>query len=410
MTIRSIRPGPGRTGLLLGALLVASSRPGTAQTPLDLSTVLAIALENNPDVVTARLRLDSAYAEQRIARALPNPTASGIANVPYQYSIMAPIDLGPQRIFRTRAARQGASATELDVQDVSREVTFTVRQAFFDLLLTQAQQDVAGEQRDTFRQLLVADSERVRTGDVPERNLATSEVQLARAEAAFARAGTTVRAARLNLQALMGVAHPDTTFAVQGALRYQPVVVPDSIVALAAANRPDLAAARMRVEQGRSLGSFATAELIPTPMVGVTYQNGAPFTNGHQYQFGWGVTLPLFYWYGGERQRAKAAEQAAEVETRKTKAQVAADVAEALDAISSSQVLAERYESGLLAKARAALQTARYAYRAGATSQLDVLEAIRAYSDTRSDYYTAVHDYWVSVYALDRAVGKDLVP
>src|SRR5262249_29433844 len=106
MTIRSVRPGPGRTGLLLGVLLVASSRPGTAQTPLDLSTVLAIALENNPDVVTARLRLDSASAEQRIARALPNPTASGIANVPYQYSITAPIDLGPQRIFRTRAAGQ----------------------------------------------------------------------------------------------------------------------------------------------------------------------------------------------------------------------------------------------------------------------------------------------------------------
>jgi cobalt-zinc-cadmium efflux system outer membrane protein len=399
-----------RPGLLLAVLVCASWQTSSAQTPLDLPAVLAIAQRNNPDLVTARLRLDSAYAEQRIARALPNPTATGIPNVPYQYSAAEPIDLGPQRIFRTRAAGQGASATRLDVEDVTRQVTFAVRQGYFDLLLAQALRDVAGDQRDTFRQLLVADSARVRTGDVPERNLATSEVQLARAEAALARAAAAVRAARLNLQALMGVANPDTGFAVQGALRYQPVAIPDSLAVIAAANRPDLAAANMRVEQDRSLASFATSQLIPTPTVNVTYQNGPPFTNGHQYQFGLGVTVPLFYWYGGERQRAKAAEQAADVETRKVRAQLASDVAQAVDLYQSSRVLAERYESGLLAKARGALETARYAYRAGAASQLDVLEAVRAYGDTRSDYYTAVHDYWVSVYALDRAVGKDLAP
>jgi cobalt-zinc-cadmium efflux system outer membrane protein len=145
-------------------------------------------------------------------------------------------------------------------------------------------------------------------------------------------------------------------------------------------------------------------------VVNVTYQNGAPFTNGHQYQFGWGVTLPLLYWYGGERQRAKAAEQAADVEMRKARTQLTADVAQALDAFRSSRVLADRYESGLLAKAGAALETARYAYRAGATSQLDLLDAIRAYGDIRSEYYTALRDYWVSLYALDRAVGKDVAP
>jgi len=397
-------------GFLLGAITIVPWHSSSAQAALDLPTVLAIALEHNPDLETARLRLDSAYAEQRIARALPNPTASGIANVPYQYALTEPIDLGPQRIFRTRAAGQGTSATGLDVEDVTRQVTFEVRQAYFDLLLAQAQRDVAGDQRDTFQQLLVADSERVRTGDVPERNLTTSEVQLARAEAALARAGAAVRAARLNLQALMGLTHPDTDFAVQGELHYQPVTIPDSLVALAAANRPDLRAASMRVEQGRSLSSFAISELVPTPIVSLTYQNGTPFTNGHQYQLGWGVSVPLFYWYGGERERAKAAKQAAGVEMRKTQTQLTADVAEALDAFRSSRLLAERYESGLLAKARAALETARYAYRAGATSQLDVLEAIRAYGDTRSEYYTAVRDYWVSVYALDRAVGKDIAP
>src|SRR5262245_48423611 len=104
MTVRSVQSPFRRIGLFLVAFTIVPWQGSSAQTAsLDLSAVLAIALERNPDLVTARLRLDSAYAEQRIARALPNPTASGIANVPYQYALTEPIDLGPQRIFRTRA-------------------------------------------------------------------------------------------------------------------------------------------------------------------------------------------------------------------------------------------------------------------------------------------------------------------
>jgi len=56
------------------------------------------------------------------------------------------------------------------------------------------------------------------------------------------------------------------------------------------------------------------------------------------------------------------------------------------------------------------LETERYAYQAGAASLLDLLDAIREYADTRAEYYGAVRNYWVSLYAVDRAAGRDLVP
>jgi len=385
---------------------------GAAQNPPpDLDAVVAAALRANPDLLAARYRADSAHAEQRIARALPNPTYTAIPQVPYQHAFSEPIDVGPQRIYRTRAAGQGAAAAELDVADATRQVTFAVREVFHDLLLAGVLKDVATEQRDIFRQLLAADSARVRAGDVPERNLVTSEVQLARAEAGLVRAEAAVRGARLTLQALMGVPHPDTAFTVQGELRYQRVDLPvDSLQALAAQNRPDLAAARTRVEQSHALRTIAGSQLVPNPIFDVTYQCCQPFGNGRQYQFGVAVTFPLFYWFGGERQRARDAEQSATVQARRVETQLGADVVAALDAYRASLTLVDRYESGLLAKAERALELARYAYRAGAVSQLDLIEAIRAWADTRTDYYTALHDYWVSIYGLDRAVGRDLAP
>lgn len=394
--------------LLLSAGAVA--RAGAQAPPPDLDEVVAAALRANPDLVGARLRADSARAERQIARALPNPTYTAIPNVPYQHSITEPVDFGPQRLYRTRAASDGVQAADLDQIDVARQVTFAARQAFMDLLLAQALREVAADQRDIVLQILASDSARVRSGDAPERNLVAGEVQLARAETALARAEAGLRGARLALQQIMGVSSLDTALTVRGELRYRPVEIPaESLAPLAAANRPDLAAARLRVAQSQALRSLANAQLVPTPAVTITYQQGQPFGNGRQYQFGGVFTLPLFHWYGGERRRARDAEAAASLQLRRIQVQLGADVVAALDSYRASRTLAERYEAGLLDKARAALETARYAYRAGAASRLDLLEAIRAWADTRADYYTAVHDYWVSVYALDRALGRDLV-
>jgi cobalt-zinc-cadmium efflux system outer membrane protein len=388
-----------------------SARAGAAaQGAPTLRQVVDIALQHNPDIRQARLRVDSARGERRIARALPNPVYAGIPSVPYQYSVALPIDLSPERLYRTRAAKHGEEATAFDHRDVIRQVLFGVRQAFYDLLLADAQRQIALEQRDIFRQLLSADSIRLRAGDLPERDLVKGELEFARAESNLTRAQATARAARLVLQALMGVSQPDTAFAVTGELHAAPeLAVPvDSLLPLALATRPDMAGARERVDQTRSLKGLAVAGLFPVPVVSVVYQN-APFESGLRYAFGIALPVPLFYWNGGERQRADAGVAAADVALQRVRVQIAADVAVALGNFRAARVLAERYQKGLLDKATTVLQTSRFAYQQGAISLLELLEAIRTYGETRAEYYGAVHDYWLAAFALSRAVGAEVV-
>lgn len=392
-------------------LLISPLLPARTQQPTwTLDQVMTVALRQNPDVIAARLRVDSARAEQTIAHALPNPTYLGIPGNPYQYSVALPIDLSPERLYRTRAAGQGRNAVELGRRDMIRQVGFNVRQAFYDLLLAEAQRQIALEQRDIFRQLLSADSVRLRAGDLPQRDLVKSELELARAEAALTRATAGVRAARLALQSLMGVVQPDTGFTIVGALQSAPELTTslDSLLPLALGNRPDIAAAREQVDQSRSLKSLATASVFPVPVVSVVYQH-TPFESGLRYAFGVAVPVPLFYWNGGERQRANAGLATAEVAVQRTRVQIEADVAVALGNFRSAQVLAERYQGGLLDKSAAALETSRFAYQQGAASLLELLDAIRTYGDTRSEYYGTIHDYWVAAYALTRAVGAEVV-
>ena len=58
-----------------------------------LREVLTVALRDNPDVRAAWQAVDSAQAERRIVRALPNPALSAVPNNPYQYTIGLPLTL-----------------------------------------------------------------------------------------------------------------------------------------------------------------------------------------------------------------------------------------------------------------------------------------------------------------------------
>src|SRR2546422_7309226 len=408
-------PG-GRAILVL--LSVGAARPARAQQPAvwTLERVLAVALRQNADILTARLRVDSAHGEQQIARAIPNPVLNSAPNQPWQYTVTLPLDVTPLRFLRTRAAGRGADAARSDVADVVRQVSFAVRQAFYDLMLAERQRELAGERREIFRQLLTADSTRLRSGDIAQRDVTRAEGEYARAEADLLRAAAQRHAARLTRQLRVRDAAPDTGFAVTGELAYRPVAIPvESLSAVAASLRPDVRAAQQRVAQSEALSTLAGRLWIPLPQVTFSHSSGPfdrgeLFSNGTANAVGFGFTMPFLYWNGGERERSRAGLQQAQVASRRVQAQVATDLAMALDAYRSARGLAERYEGGLLAQADSALEMARYAYRAGTASLIDLLDAIRTYADTRADYNVAVHDYWVAVYGLDRAVGKDLLP
>src|SRR5580698_5229669 len=102
------------------ALFFLCTSPLSAQgdvRALTLDQVLARALQENPDVRLARLRADSSRAEVRIARSYSNPEFAVTPNNPWQYSVGAPFDFGPQRTYRVRTAGDGVQAAIHDVRD-----------------------------------------------------------------------------------------------------------------------------------------------------------------------------------------------------------------------------------------------------------------------------------------------------
>jgi outer membrane protein, heavy metal efflux system len=389
---------------------LGAQAPTTASGPPSLAQLVAAAALHNPTLEAARARVDSAHGERTIAGGLPNPAFQVIPNTPFQYSVGVALDVGPQRMYRVRSADLGTGATQFDLADATRNVTFALRASYFDLLLADSLRAIARTDRDALARVVAADSARFRAGDAPERDLARSRLELAHAEATLAERASASRSARVALQLLLGTPHPDTTFEVAGSLAYAQVDVQESALAgIASANRPDVAAAVERVKASDASLSLARATLLPVPGVALVYQPRAPFGTGSRFAPALSLSVPLLYPFSGERTRAAAGVKQAQIAETSTRAQAESDVALALADFHSARERISRYEHGLLADASATRDAVQYAYQAGAVSLLELLDALRTYSETRADYYTAVHDYWVSAYALDRAAGRDVV-
>lgn len=373
---------------------------------LTYEDALAAALRANPDVRLARTAFDSSRAELRIARAYPNPVFQANPNTPFQYNVTLPIDVGPQRTFRVRAGVLGARGSADDVADAERQLGVAVAHAFADVLLADAEFRVSAQRREGVLLLQQGDAARARAGDISERAVTRSEIELARADADLARAGIDRQATRLALGALMGMATPDTALAVSGSLAYHPVTLDyDELVGQALRGRPDVEATRVREEQSRALLGLARSALIPIPQLTYSRQFSGPFESGHFYALGIGFEVPLANQYSGQRDRAAAGAEASSLVRRRLEAQVRRDVLDAVTSLRTQGALIERYEAGLLQKVQANVEATRYAYSKGATSLLDLMDAIRTQQEVASEYQKALHDHVVSRRVLEGRIG-----
>jgi cobalt-zinc-cadmium efflux system outer membrane protein len=152
----------------------------------------------------------------------------------------------------------------------------------------------------------------------------------------------------------------------------------------------------------------AASLVIPTPQLSLVRQFSAPFGNGNFYALGLSFEVPVLNRYSADRERASAGATAARLSAQRAHAQVERDVLDAVTEFRAARDRAEQYCAGPVAKSAAAVDAARYAYSKGAASLLEVLDALRVDQDVQTEYVTALHDYWVSVYAVNAAVGRDV--
>jgi outer membrane protein TolC len=298
-------------------------------------------------------------------------------------------------------------ASRWDVDNVNAQVVFGVKQAYYGLLLTQRNRDLAREVVGQFTQHLGRAKGFFEVGLQPKFDVTKAEVDLSNAKLSLLRAENALRLARVTLNNAMGL--PDAPdYEIQDSLAFQPVEVDlAQVLNKAYDRRPDLQSILAR---GKSLD-----ETITLQKKGYT-----PFITGNA-GYGWGgdrfpldrgwnigatLNIPLFSGFSTRYQvdeaRAnldvlKAGEETLRQGIFLEVKQAWLNLQEAADRIVAAEVIVRQAGENL--------ELANGRYTAGVGSPIEVTDALVAESNAKTSFIAALYDYKIAQATLERATG-----
>ena len=120
--------------------------------------------------------------------------------------------------------------------------------------------------------------------------------------------------------------------------------------------------------------------------------------------------LPVFNRNQGEIARTGYALTQAQEQQQAASDTVLSDVANAYEAVRSNDEIVQLYISGYLKQAGESRDISEYAYRRGAASLLDFLDAERSYRAIQLAYRQALASYMTALEQLKEAVGTRNLP
>jgi cobalt-zinc-cadmium efflux system outer membrane protein len=122
------------------------------------------------------------------------------------------------------------------------------------------------------------------------------------------------------------------------------------------------------------------------------------------------IEIPIYDRNQGEIARTHyAITQATELQSAATET-VVTDVGNAYQAMKVNDQIVQLYTSGYLKQAQDSRDISEYAYKHGAASLLDFLDAERSYRATQLAYRQALATYMLSIEQLRQAVGTRNLP
>jgi cobalt-zinc-cadmium efflux system outer membrane protein len=209
------------------------------------------------------------------------------------------------------------------------------------------------------------------------------------------------------LRVALGGDYPTMDIEPVGTVDYQPYQFSFSELrdkALAA--RPDLRAAQLTERAADASIRLQNAQRIPDLNLGAGINQVPAGTS--TYTFGVGVTLPVFDRNQGERTKALIEKRKAQNQEQLVTNQIVSDVDKALVAFEIQKRRVELYRSGVLTKVNEIQSLTEFSLKAGESSTIELLDAIRTRRETLAGFYQTLFDYQSSLLDLELATATPL--
>lgn len=405
---------------------VRAQAPTQGPVRITLDEAIQLALEHNHALRAARTTIQQNEAQEITANLRPNPVLTVDAqflpifqpdkftgdyiNTTAQFDagLSYLFERGRKRQHRLEAARDVTAQTRSIVTDNERTLIFSVASQFVSVQLAESTLDLARQDLKSFQSTVDISEARFKAGDISEGDFLKIKLQLLQFQNDFFQAELGKVQALVGLRQMLGYESVPADFDVAGDFEYKPLTVKkEELEAKALSLRPDLRAAVQGVTAAHSQYTLAKANGKVDVTGTFNYDHIADTSTG---SFFGSLQIPIFNRNQGEILRTRYAITQAEELQHAAADQVLTDVSDAYEGLRANDQVVVLYLSGYLDEARLSRDISEYAYKRGAASLLDFLDAERSYRATQLAYRQSLASYLTALEQLREAVGTRTLP
>jgi len=315
---------------------------------------------------------------------------------------------GKKRQNRLQTAKDQTAVTRSLVADNERTLTFNVATDFINVELAESTLELANQDLKSFQETVDITEARYKAGNIGLDDFLKMKLQLLQFQTDVAQAKLARVQGLTDLRQLLGYEQVSADYDVAGSFDYEPMKGGlEDMQAAALKSRPDLQAAQQGVAAANSAFKLqkAIGKRDVTGQIDYThlgYLNNVSLFGSMQ--------LPIFDRNQGEIKRAGFAITQAQEQQLYANGQVLTDVRDAYEGLKANDEVVGLYRSGYLDDALQSRDITDYAYKRGAASLLDFLDAERSFRATQLGYRQALASYLQALEQLREAVGTRSLP
>lgn len=387
---------------------------------ITISDAVTIFLQQNLELVAARYDVDTVDAEKLTARLRPNPEISvGFSDIPlnfrdnfvkpqtFSYDVSQTFELGGKRAKRIDTANANSDVARAQLQMAIWQATNDLKRKFYAVVLAQSLLNLAKENQKTFADVVKHTSELVDAGEIAGLDLTRLEVEQLKFDTDIANAEKDYEVALRDLRIALGGDYRAMDIDAAGSLDPEPYSFSlRELVDEAMAARPDLKVAQLSERAADAAIKLQNAQRVPDLTVGGGVEQ-VP-SGGSTYNFGVGIPLPIHDRNQGERAKALIEKSKAQNQQHIVSNQILGDVDKALVAFEIQKRRVELFRSGVLTKVDKIQNLTEFSLKAGESSTLELLDAIRTRRETLAAFYQTLFDYQTALLDIELATATPI--
>jgi outer membrane protein, heavy metal efflux system len=414
------------SALIFGASAVAALGQSQGPVRITLDEAVKLALDHNHTLQAERSTIQQSQAEEITANLRPNPVLSWDAqflplfqptaagsnyfdqNAQFDIGLSYPFEIGRKRQHRLQAALDITAQTKSQVADNERALTFLVASDFVSVQLAESTLALAEQDVKSFQSTVDIGEAQLKAGAISEGDYLKIKLQLLQFQTDYSQAQLAKVQALISLRQQLGFESVPADYDVAGELDYQPVQTKrDDLEAMALRQRPDLRAAQQGVTAAQSQYELQRSIGKQDLTAGADYSHTSGVSSVSLF---FSIPLPIFNRNQGEIARTRYAIGQSQETEKAAQEQVLTDVVNAFENLQTNDQIIRLYRTGYLDAAKESRDISEYAYKRGAASLLDFLDAERSYRAVELAYRQSLASYQTALEQLREAVGSRNLP